>query len=205
MSIPLVYEDPVGVFYYSCIEPGCDKVHNITLQDYTAGTFSQNEINHLIRINTSFRCPDHEPALTRSHIAIQWEVPEGTLLSKSLELSAVADTVILCPLKECGLTFDKPTLYKRHIAQLFRPFYCLRGSCCTNGVPSRSGFSRIEEVIRHLKKDSSLHEAVQGRPVDGWDFRRKTSDETKAVFDTLEFISEDELYAWYGMEVQRVH
>ncbi|KAK6527535.1 hypothetical protein TWF694_004518 [Orbilia ellipsospora] len=123
-----------------------------------------------------------------SHVLIQWEIPSGTLFSKSARLSRYTGKQILCPEKNCGLVFQKQSMFKRHVAGLIRPFHCLRGICYVEGSPSRSGFGRIEEVVRHLKNGGIHHEAVVGRPVEGWDFRRKTPEETNAVIDVSNLV-----------------
>ncbi|KAK6339884.1 hypothetical protein TWF718_009273 [Orbilia javanica] len=185
---------------YYCIEPGCGIIHGITLQDYTAGKLSTHDINRLIQINTGFRCPAHEPTLTRSNVLVQWEIPQGTLFSESVQLSRDTKTPILCPEKGCGQHFKTRSEFKRHLAGIFRPFYCLRGNCCIDGIPCRKGFGRIEEVINHLRNENGQHhDAVRYRPVEGWDFRRKTQEETQEVLDSLDLIPSEELYSWYGL------
>ncbi|KAJ6258697.1 hypothetical protein Dda_6746 [Drechslerella dactyloides] len=161
---------------YYCIEPRCPAHYSIILQDYTSGTLSEEDINRLVDINTGFKCPAHEPALTRAYVRFQWEIPENTILSKSVQLAhRVKDKkhLILCPEKGCGATFKTKSDFKR-------------------------GFGRIEEVISHLRNENGQHhDAVRYRPVEGWDFRRKTPAETQDVLDNMEFISEEELYDHY--------
>ncbi|EPS37243.1 hypothetical protein H072_9056 [Dactylellina haptotyla CBS 200.50] len=195
---------------YHCIEPlwddsrnqavSCNFIHAVTLQDYTPGRLTKSEINRLIQINTGFRCPAHEPALSRSNVLIQWEIPSPTLFSESAQLSRDHKIPILCPEKGCGRTFETRSEFKRHLAGIFRPFYCLRGNCCIDGIPCRKGFGRIEEVINHLKNENGQHhDAVRYRPVEGWDFRRKTHEETMEVLNKINFMPEEDLYAYYGI------
>ncbi|KAF3911185.1 hypothetical protein AA313_de0209624 [Arthrobotrys entomopaga] len=192
-----VYDE---ICQYHCIEVGCDMIHSITLQDYTTGRLSKHEINQLIQINTGFRCPAHEPMLNKSNVLVQWEIPQGTLFSESAQLSRDTKIPMLCPEKGCGQSFRIRSEFKRHLAGIFRPFYCLRGNCCIDGIPCRKGFGRIEEVINHLKNENGQHhDAVRYRPVEGWDFRRKTASEEQEVLDKIDLISIDELYAWYGL------
>ncbi|EPS45563.1 hypothetical protein H072_482 [Dactylellina haptotyla CBS 200.50] len=193
------WEEPEGLFQYCCIEPGCPNQHYIILQDYVTGTLDYDHIEYIIRINTSFRCPEHEPALVNCHIVRQWDIPSHRLLMKTVELSGLTGAWILCPEKDCGQRFKKLSLYRRHLIAIFRPFHCMRGTCCIDGVPSREGFGRSEEIIRHLKNDGYFHDRVRVRPVEGWDFRRKTFDEETEVLNRMEFLSEEELYDEYGV------
>ncbi|KAK6352184.1 hypothetical protein TWF730_009014 [Orbilia blumenaviensis] len=187
---------------YHCIEPGCGMKHGITLQDFTPGQLGENDIRRLIDINTGRRCPAHEPTLARSNILVQWEIPPGTLFSESVQLSRDTKRQIICPEKGCGATFKTRSEFKRHLAGIFRPFFCLRGNCCIDGVPCRKGFGRIEEVINHLRNENGQHhDAVRYRPVEGWDFRRKTPEEIQVVLDDLDMIPPEVLYESYGLSL----
>ncbi|KAK6337994.1 hypothetical protein TWF696_001466 [Orbilia brochopaga] len=192
---------------YYCIEPRCPAHYSIILQDYTSGTLSEDDINRLVDINTGFKCPAHEASLTRAYVRVQWEIPENTILSRSVELAHRTKDKkkhILCPEKGCGALFKTKSDFKRHLAAIFRPFYCLRGNCCIDGRPCRRGFGRIEEVISHLRNENGQHhDAVRYRPVEGWDFRRKTPAETQEVLEGMEFISEEELYDHYRRQEQQ--
>ncbi|KAF3904530.1 hypothetical protein ABW21_db0200757 [Orbilia brochopaga] len=210
---------PAGVVYdriceYYCEDPTCPPdeygrpaKYSIILQDYISGTLNEAQIRELIRINTGFKCPAHEPALTRAYVRVQWEIPENSILSRSVELAhRIKDKkkLILCPEEGCGALFKTKSDFKRHLAAVFRPFYCLRGNCCIDGVPSRRGFGRIEEVIAHLRNENGQHhDAVHYRPVEGWDFRRKTPTETREILNGMRFISERELGEHYRRQEQQ--
>ncbi|KAF3933877.1 hypothetical protein ABW19_dt0203069 [Dactylella cylindrospora] len=187
--------DRIVEFY--CID--CGVKHGITLQDYTRGQLDDADIDRLIRINTNYRCPAHEPTMMKSNILVQWKIPEGTMFAEAARLAGEYKIQILCPEKGCGQRFKNKSDFKRHLAGIFRPFYCLRGNCCIKGVPCRKGFGRIEEVINHLKNENGQHhDAVRYRPVEGWDFRKKDDYEIDRVLENITYIPEEEFYAYYS-------
>ncbi|KAK6544628.1 hypothetical protein TWF694_001317 [Orbilia ellipsospora] len=198
-SGPYVYDK---ICEYTCIEPGCGAIHSITLQDYTTGILNQDEIHRLIYINTGFRCLAHEPALARSNILVKWTIPKNSLFAESMTLARESKVAILCPEKGCNQQFRSQGEWKRHVSAIIRPYYCLRGSCAVNGVPVRKGFGRIEEIINHLKNENGRHHVqVRYRPVEGWDFRSKTLEETDEALKKISYIPQEQMNAWYGVGV----
>ncbi|EPS45523.1 hypothetical protein H072_481 [Dactylellina haptotyla CBS 200.50] len=192
---------------YSCIEPDCEETFSITLQDYSPGQLTQEDIDQIIRINTGFRCPRHEPALTLSHIITRWEIPPDTLFTKSIELSlrSTLRNQIICAERGCNRTFETESLFHtsaesfahsiaseepaiqmaprivRALAELKRLFGILKVEAANSTIKFGSDRSRDGTFDGRLRK------------------RRRMPSMRVVRCKDIEFKSVDELSTWYGV------